>query len=133
MPTDPVITPGVHRDGTSKTAPRVEPDRTEDSSNDHEPGMYTTATTIPPANIVPGHSRDREVEPHSLARENPSWGYRRVHGELLVLGIKVAASTVWEILHEAGRDPTPERACITFLASEIRDSLSHPYPQVEGR
>src|SRR4249920_2947980 len=32
-----------------------------------------------------------------LARENPSWGYRRVHGELLTLGIKVAASTVWEI------------------------------------
>jgi putative transposase len=26
------------------------------------------------------------------------WGYRRIHGELLVPGIKVAASTVWEIL-----------------------------------
>jgi putative transposase len=32
-----------------------------------------------------------------LARENSSWGYRRIHGELLTLGIKVAASTVWEI------------------------------------
>jgi hypothetical protein len=51
-----------------------------------------------------------------LARENPSRGYRRLHGELLVLGIKVAASTVWEILHEAGIDPAPERACSTWAA-----------------
>src|ERR1017187_7621990 len=44
-----------------------------------------------------------------LVRENPGWGYRRVHGELLVLGVKVAASTVWEILHEA-RDRPGTRA-----------------------
>jgi hypothetical protein len=37
-----------------------------------------------------------------LARENPSWGYRRIHGELHVLGLKAAASTVWEILTDAG-------------------------------
>jgi transposase InsO family protein len=49
-----------------------------------------------------------------LARENPSWGYRRIHGELLVLGIKVAASTVWEILKEAGIDPAPERTSSTW-------------------
>ncbi|MBS2533114.1 hypothetical protein KGQ20_10025 [Catenulispora sp. NF23] len=29
-----------------------------------------------------------------LIRENPSWGYRRVHGELATLGIQIAASTV---------------------------------------
>ena len=46
-----------------------------------------------------------------LARENPCWGYRRIHGELLVLGIKTAASTVWEILQQAGIDPAPERTC----------------------
>jgi hypothetical protein len=42
-----------------------------------------------------------------LFAENPLLGYRRVHGELLVLGVKVIASTVWEILHTAGIDPDP--------------------------
>ncbi|WP_306749708.1 IS481 family transposase [Saccharothrix yanglingensis] len=51
-----------------------------------------------------------------LARENPAWGYRRIHGALLVLGIKVAASTVWQILKDAGIDPAPERASTTWSA-----------------
>ncbi|MER5916249.1 integrase core domain-containing protein [Streptomyces sp. NPDC001982] len=62
-----------------------------------------------------------------LARENPSWGYRRVHGELLVLGVKVAASTVWEILKEAGVDPAPERSSSTwadFLRSQAEALLA---------
>jgi transposase len=37
-----------------------------------------------------------------LAAENPSWGYRRIHGELALLGVKVAASTVWEIRSHEG-------------------------------
>ena len=56
-----------------------------------------------------------------LARENPCWGYRRIHGELLVLGVKIAASTVWEILRDAGIDPAPERTSTTwadFLRSQ---------------
>lgn len=56
-----------------------------------------------------------------LARENPSWGYRRVHGELATLGIKVAASTVWEILTSEGIAPSPDRAAVTwadFLRSQ---------------
>lgn len=62
-----------------------------------------------------------------LARENPSWGYRRLHGELLVLGIKVAASTVWKMLKEAGINPAPERACSTwadFLRSQAEALLA---------
>ena len=48
-------------------------------------------------------------------------GYRRSHGELLVLGIKTAASTVWEILRQAEIDPAPERTSATwadFLRSQ---------------
>jgi putative transposase len=62
-----------------------------------------------------------------LAREDPSWGYRRLHGELLVLGVKVAASTVWEILREAGIDPAPDRSATTstdFLRSQAEALLA---------
>jgi hypothetical protein len=56
-----------------------------------------------------------------LARETPVGGYRRIHGELLVLQIKVAASTVWQILKDAGVDPAAERTSTTwstFLRSQ---------------
>jgi transposase len=51
-----------------------------------------------------------------LASENPAWGYRRIHGEFLVLGVTVAASTVWEILKNAGIEPAPERTSSTWAA-----------------
>src|ERR1039458_691552 len=39
--------------------------------------------------------------PPARTREH-RWGYRRIHGELAGLGVKVAASTVWEILKASG-------------------------------
>src|SRR6266699_4335956 len=56
-----------------------------------------------------------------LARENPEWGYRRIHGELAGLGVKVAASTVWESLKASGIDPARRRTGPTwsqFLRSQ---------------
>jgi transposase len=62
-----------------------------------------------------------------LARENESWGYRRIHGELAVLGITVAPSTVWQILKDAGSDPAPRRdgpGWAEFLRSQAQAILA---------
>jgi transposase InsO family protein len=64
-----------------------------------------------------------------LARENPTWGYRRVHGELCRLGYKdrIWASTVWAILQCAGVDPAPKRSALTwrqFLRAQAASVLA---------
>ena len=62
-----------------------------------------------------------------LARENPEWGYRRTHGELAGLGVKIAALTVWEILKTNGIDPALRRAGPTwsqFLRSQAEAILA---------
>jgi hypothetical protein len=50
------------------------------------------------------------------ATENPTWGYRRITGELRRLGVTAAPSTVWTILKEAGIDPAPRRTGVTWTA-----------------
>ncbi|MFE9694250.1 helix-turn-helix domain-containing protein [Micromonospora sp. NPDC005806] len=62
-----------------------------------------------------------------LAAENPTWGHRRIQGELLNLGHQVAASTVWKILHRAGIDPAPRRSGPTwqqFLTAQAHTILA---------
>jgi len=64
-----------------------------------------------------------------LARENPTWGYRRIHGELGRLGYKgrIGASTVWAILHRARVDPAPKRSAGSwrqFLRAQAKGVLA---------
>jgi hypothetical protein len=47
---------------------------------------------------------------------------RRIHGELATLGVKGAASTVWNILKEHGIDPAPERHQTTWATFLDPDS-----------
>lgn len=62
-----------------------------------------------------------------LAAENPTWGHRRIQGELLNLGHQLAASTAWKILHRAGIDPAPRRSGPTwqqFLTAQAHTILA---------
>src|SRR6266511_3918092 len=71
-----------------------------------------------------------------LARENPSWGYRRIHGELCRLGYRnrIGASTVWAILQRAGVDPAPKRSAVSwpqFLRAQAKGVLAVDFFTVE--
>jgi putative transposase len=92
-----------------------------DTSNRRKPGRPPT---------VPGIARIIV----RLAKENPLWGYRRIHGEITKLGVTVAQSTVWEILRNAGIDPAPRRAGPTwrqFLRAQASGILAVDFFHVD--
>jgi putative transposase len=69
-----------------------------------------------------------------MARDNPGWGYRRIHGELTGLGYKLAPSTVWQILKDAGIDPAPTRSGQTwraFLEAQARTIVAADFFHVD--
>jgi putative transposase len=79
-----------------------------------------------------------------LARENPTWGYRRLQGAtwgyrrlqgaLVGLDPSIAASTVWAILKKAGLDPAPRRSGPTwrpFLAAQAHAILAVDFAHVD--
>jgi putative transposase len=51
-----------------------------------------------------------------LARENPRWGYQRIKGELLRLGVRSSATAIRTTLRRHGLDPAPRRSSGTWRA-----------------
>jgi putative transposase len=51
-----------------------------------------------------------------LARENPTWGYQRIKGELLRLGVRVSATAIRTTLRRHRLDPAPRRTTTTWRA-----------------
>jgi putative transposase len=51
-----------------------------------------------------------------LARENPAWGYQRIKGELLWLGVRASATVIRTTLRRHRLDPAPRRASTTWPA-----------------
>jgi hypothetical protein len=72
---------------------------------------WTTSHRQPGRPPIPAGLRALAVR---LATENPTWGYRRVHGELAGLGYQIGASTIWKILTAARIDPSPRRSGPTW-------------------
>ena len=93
---------------------------------------WTTTPTGPGRPAIPTGLRTLVVR---LATENPTWGYRRLHGELAGLGYQIGASTVWTILHRAGIDPSARRPGPTwsqFLQAQAQAVLACDFVSPRG-
>jgi len=68
-----------------------------------------------------------------VARKNPRWGYRRIQGELLGLGIGLSATSIASILRGAGLSPAPRRGPTwgQFLRSQAAGILACDFLTVE--
>jgi putative transposase len=66
-----------------------------------------------------------------MARENPRWGYMRLQGELLKLGMSVSATTVATALRVSGLGPAPRRggpSWSEFLRAQAPSMLGAGFP-----
>ncbi|MGB3437235.1 MAG: hypothetical protein WBA97_00670 [Actinophytocola sp.] len=61
-------------------------------------------------------------------------GHRRLQGELARLGHRIASSTVWQILHDAGVDPAPRRSGPTWrelLTVQAQAIIAADFPHID--
>jgi transposase InsO family protein len=95
--------------------------RKGDYTTRRRPGRPPTATTIKKLVL-------------RMAAENPTWGHRRVQGELVRLGHRIADSSVLQILHDAGLDPAPRRSGPSwrqFLTAQAKAVLAMDFVHVD--
>jgi len=78
--------------------------------------LITRKWTYPSRLGRPGTSPELRGLVLRLARENPAWGYRRVHGELCRLGHRISEATVWRILRARRFRPAPRNVDTSWRA-----------------
>lgn len=69
-----------------------------------------------------------------LGKDNPRWGYLRIRGKLLKLGIRVSATTIRTVLRRYGLGPAPRRSGPTwrrFLSQQASAILASDFFTVE--